>query len=215
MVGVADHLRDIKPVKAPAFIKRKEIAEIARLVPIVLLERVALDLGHPVDQLASIAIEIVDNRVDNDLAGQDGAHPHIRVAVEDRLAPRHAAPRIDAGKRDPVGGVELSAERRVDALAVDHNVGAHAVTFAAAAGFEVHGCSAPVLLCASALVISANGVGAQTRQRRPIQDHVKTAAMDADFRIFVARQLPARFLVNELAEAVVETALPVLDTGLE
>src|SRR4029078_12253731 len=39
--------------------------------------------------------------------------------------------------------------------------------------------------------------------------------MNADFRILIARQLAARFLVNELAEPVVEAALAILDAGLE
>ena len=80
---------------------------------------------------------------------------------------------------------------------------------------EVHGDAAFVLLDAGALVVGANGVGAQPRQRRLIQDQVQPAAMDADFRIFVAGEFAARLLVDELAEAVEEAAFEVLDAGLE
>src|SRR5215510_8582097 len=71
LIGVANHLCNIKPVKAPAFIERKKIAKLAGLVPVVLLERVALDLGHPVDQLMSVTVDIVDDGIDDDLAGQN------------------------------------------------------------------------------------------------------------------------------------------------
>src|SRR4029078_11741726 len=115
LVGVADHLCNIEPIEAPAFVERKENTKIACLVPVVLLERVALDLGHPVDQLASLAVDIVDDGIDDDLAGQNRTEPHVSPAVENRLAPRCAAPGIDARKSDFVGGIKLSTERRIDA----------------------------------------------------------------------------------------------------
>jgi hypothetical protein len=44
---------------------------------------------------------------------------------------------------------------------------------------------------------------------------VQLAAMDADFRVVVASEFAARLLVDELAEAVEETAFAVLDTGFQ
>ncbi len=71
LVGVADHLRDVEPIEMPAFVKRKEIGQISRLVPVVLFGGVAFDLGHPVDQLVTLAIDVIDDRIDHDLAGQN------------------------------------------------------------------------------------------------------------------------------------------------
>jgi hypothetical protein len=107
LVGIADQSRYIKPVEAPAFIQRKKVGQIARLVPIILFGGIALDLGHPVNQLVAFGINVIDDRVNHDLAGENRADPHIGTATQDRLAPRHPAPRVDAGERDPVVRVEL------------------------------------------------------------------------------------------------------------
>ena len=64
----------------------KEVGEIAGLVPVVLLGGVALDLGHPVDQLVAIAVDVIDDRIDHNLAGENRADPHISAAAQDRLA---------------------------------------------------------------------------------------------------------------------------------
>ena len=46
-----------------------------------------------------------------------------------------------------------------------------------------------------------------------IEREMQPAAVNADFWILVSRRLAARLLVDELAEAVEETALGVLDAG--
>ena len=96
LVGIADHLRNVEPGEPPAFIKREKVTQIARLVPVVLLGRVAFDLGHPVDQLGSVAVDVIDDRINHDFAGQDRTDPHVGAAPEDRLASRNSAPGIDA-----------------------------------------------------------------------------------------------------------------------
>ena len=73
-----------------------------------------------------------------------------------------------------------------------------------------------VLFDAGAFVIGAEWRRRPSRSCAALyENHVQAAAVDADFRILVAGQLAARLLVDELAEAVVETALAVLDAGLE
>jgi hypothetical protein len=48
-----------------------------------------------------------------------------------------------------------------------------------------------------------------------VEREMQLAAMDADFRILIARRLAARLAVDQLAEAVEETALGVLDAGAQ
>ena len=71
LVGIADHLRDVEPIEMPAFVEREKIGQISRLVPVVLFGGFAFDLGHPIDQLGTLTVDVVDDRVDHDLAGQN------------------------------------------------------------------------------------------------------------------------------------------------
>src|SRR5205085_6104495 len=114
-IGAADQLGNIEPIEAPALIEMNEIVEPAWFIPVVLLLAAGLDLGCPVDQLVSVAVDIVDNRVDDDLAGADRADPHIGAAGQDRRPARDAAPGVDAGKDELFSGIELGAHRRIDA----------------------------------------------------------------------------------------------------
>ncbi|MEJ2379140.1 MAG: hypothetical protein P8Y71_28355, partial [Pseudolabrys sp.] len=208
LVGVLDHLRHVEPVEFPVLVERKEVGQVARLVPVVRLKRIALDLGHPVDELSALAVDVVDDRIDHQLAGEDRADAHIGAPVQDRLAPRDAAPGVDAGEDDFVVRIEVLANGRVDALAVDHHVGADAL-----AVLKVHGGRARVLFDAQCFVVGQDGAVAQPLARRLIEDHMQLAAVDADLRVLIAGELAARLLVDELAEAVVEAALAVLDAG--
>ena len=122
ILGLADQLRHIEPVEAPALIDRDEIGKVARLVPVVHLDGVALELGGPVDELVAFAVDVVDDRIDHDLAGEDRADAQIAAPGEDRLVPRHAAPGVDAGEHHAVAD-QLLAQRRVDAVAGDHDAG--------------------------------------------------------------------------------------------
>src|SRR6185437_13602261 len=215
LVGVADHLRHVEPFEVPVLVERKKVGKIARLVPVILRKSVALDLGHPVDELAPLAVDAVYDRVDDDLACQDRANPHISAAIEDWLASRYAAPRINAGKCDLVLGIKLLADRRIDPFTINDHVGANAAFRATGTCPEMNGRSLFVLFDADAFVIGADRVGAQSVLCRLEQNHMETAAMYADFRKFVSRQSAARLLIDELAKSVVETALLIFDTGLE
>src|SRR5947209_12739776 len=106
---LADQLRDIEPVEIPVRVNWIEIAELAVLVPVVFSRRVALDLGRPVDELVAGVIDVIDDRIDHDLAGKNGANPQIGAAVKDRLAPGDTAPRIDPGEGNRVIGIKLLA----------------------------------------------------------------------------------------------------------
>src|SRR5204863_2975743 len=110
---------NVEPVETPAFIEREKISQISGPVPVVLLGSVTFDLGHPVDQLVSGTIDVIDDRIDHHLTREDRADAHVGLAAENRLAPRHPAPGINAGKDDLVVRVELLAQSRVNAVAGD------------------------------------------------------------------------------------------------
>jgi len=63
------NLRRVQPVETPAFIERQKVQQLTRPIPIVLLEGVALDVGHPIDELVALAIDVINDRVDDHLAG--------------------------------------------------------------------------------------------------------------------------------------------------
>ena len=69
------------------------------------------DLGHPVDELVAFAVDVVKDRVDHHLPGADRADAHIGAAVPHGLAPRHAAPGVDAGEGELLIGIILAADR--------------------------------------------------------------------------------------------------------
>ena len=75
--------------------------------------------------------------------------------------------------------------------------------------------AALVLLDAGAKPIGDDAVLADALLHGLVQHAVQRAAVDADLRILVAGALAARLLVDELAEAVEEAALGVLDAGRE
>src|SRR2546423_15051401 len=60
-------------------------------------------------------------------------------------------------------------------------------------------------------MIGRNAVRAKAFLHRPIERAMQPAAMDADFGKLIAGALAARLLVNQLAEAVEETAFGILD----
>ena len=71
LVGIADHLRHVEPIEVPAFVRREKVGQVSRLVPVVLFGSFAFDLGHPIDQLGALTVDIVDDRVDHNLAGEN------------------------------------------------------------------------------------------------------------------------------------------------
>ncbi len=79
----------------------------------------------------------------------------------------------------------------------------------------MHGGAVLVLLDRGRFAIGDDRVRAQPLLDRVVEDEMQLAAMDADFRERIAGELAALLPVNELAEAVVEAALAVLDAGLE
>ena len=72
-----------------------------------------------------------------------------------------------------------------------------------------------VLLHADALVIGLDSIRAQPLERGSIQDHLQPSAVDADFWIWITGKFAARFLVDELAEAIKKAALAILDPALQ
>src|SRR5215475_8019869 len=125
------NLRRVQPVETPAFIERQKVQQLTRPIPIVLLEGVALDVGHPIDELVALPIDVINDRVDDHLTGQYRAGAYLGTAVEDWLSPRHPAPAVDAGKGQLVVWVILFADRRIDAVSSDHDVCVHALAHTA------------------------------------------------------------------------------------
>src|SRR5205823_11322245 len=72
-----------------------------------------------------------------------------------------------------------------------------------------------VLLNAEAQTIGGDAILADPLLHGAIERKMQPPAMNADLRILIARALAARLLVNELAEAVEEAALGVLDAGAQ
>src|SRR5262249_21026882 len=213
-LGVADHLRRVQPVETPAFIERQKVRQVTRFIPVVLLEGIALDVGHPVDELVALPIDVIDNWVDDHLAGQYRAGAYKGTAVEDWLSPRHPAPAVDAGKGQLVVRVILFADRRIDAVASDHCVCPHALAHAPTRGLlEMHGGAGLVLLDTDAFMIGANGIGPDLIAYCFSEYHVEPAAMNSDFGNIVAGELASRLLVDQLSEAVEEGAFAILNAG--
>src|SRR3954469_23089833 len=67
----ADQLGHVEPVETPAVVNMDEVLDPARLVPVVPRFAPGFDFGGPVDKLISLATDVVDDRVDDDLAGAD------------------------------------------------------------------------------------------------------------------------------------------------
>ena len=124
-LGTLQQRRHVQPVKAPAFIYREKIFELARLVPVVLGFAEQRNLACPVHQLRSLSIDIAHDRIDHQLAGSDGADANIGVAVENRFVPRNASPGVDPLKPQVFVRIELTAYRGIDSVTCEHDGCAH------------------------------------------------------------------------------------------
>src|SRR5262249_29859985 len=115
----------IQPVEMPGFIDRKKIFELAGLVPVVLRSPEQRRLAGPIDELRAIAIDIVDDGIDDELAGLDRADANIGMPVKDRLVEGYAAPGVNALKRQFLIGIKLPPHRGIDAVAGKHDARTH------------------------------------------------------------------------------------------
>ncbi len=212
LVGVRDQLGHVEPLEAPVLVDVQEIVELAGLVPVVLLHVRHAALGHPVDELVAVLVDVVDDRVDHDLAGFDRADAHVTAPGQDRLASRHTAPGVDAGEHDVFVRIELSAHGRIDAVTRHRDVRAYRRKRCAARGVtEGERYALVVLGHAEALAVGQDAIGAETLQRNLVENAMQLAAVDAQLWIGVAGELPARLLVDHLPVAVGEYAFAILD----
>ena len=69
-----------------------------------------------------------------------------------------------------------------------------------------------ILLETNAPAIGRYFCVAERRSHRVVKNEMKTAAVNAEFRIRITGILAARLPVNELAKSIEEATLPVLDT---
>ncbi len=110
--------------------------------------------------------------------------------------------------------IEVPADRRVDAVAGDRGGGAHGLERAAGRHLgEVKRRRVVVLFDADAIAVGHDAVAAEPFARCLVKDQMQPPAMDADLRQLIAGESSALLPVDQLAEAVEEAALAVLDAG--
>ena len=159
-----------------------------------------------------VAVHVVDDRVDHDVAAVDRAGPHVAPTGQERLRPRDAAPRVDAGESQLFARVELPAHDRVDTVAGDRDVGLdRCADRARHPGPEVERHPLIGLVEPDALMVGEEARGAEPGHRGVPQGEMQPATMEAHLRERIAREPAARLGVDELTEAVEEAALTVLD----
>ena len=70
LVGCSAHRRHVEPVEPPTLDRADEIVELALPVPVALLDRrVLLNVADPVDELAALGVDVVTDRIDQNLGG--------------------------------------------------------------------------------------------------------------------------------------------------
>src|SRR5262249_38860616 len=201
-----------EPVEAPPREDGEEILQAARLVPVVPIVAWLRDLDRPVDELPPLAVDVIHDRIDHEVAVLDRAHAHVAPAGEVRLHARDSAPGIDAAEAELLRGIELPAHRGVDAVAGDGEVGGGGrARCARGRRAEVQGHPALALVDAETVMIRAQRVRAEALQCRLPEDEMRAPAVDAHLGDGVAGVPAARLGIDELAEAVEEAPLAVMD----
>src|SRR5437016_11037870 len=112
--------------------------------------------------------------------------------------------------------MELLAQSRINAIARDKDIGAHALAhFSSAHLLETDGRPVLILLRADAFAIRHHRILAEAFLCSLIQDHVQAAAMDAHLGKGISGKFSTLFAVDQLAETVKEAAIAIFDAGLE
>ena len=110
----------------------------------------------------------------------------------------------------------MLAKRRINAIAGDDDIGAHAFTHFSSAGLpEMGGRTTFVLLNADAFAIGDHRILAEPFLHGFVEDDVQVAAMDTDFRKGISGEFSALLAIDQLPEPVQEVALAVFDARLE
>src|SRR5439155_16709753 len=182
---------------------RQEIGEPAVQVPVGPNVARRAELGGPGDELAALRIGLLPDRIDDDLADVEPAALDEALAAEIRLPAGDAAPHVDArvyGRS--LIRVELPANDRVNAVAGDRDRASRKSSVR-----KAHGGAVAVLLDRLAALPQRDGIVAEPLAHRLDQHAVQLPAVDRELRPFVSGVTAARFLVDELPEAVVEAHL--------
>jgi hypothetical protein len=186
-----------------------EVVQIAPAVPVPRDVVRRLDLGHPVQQLAALAVHVVDDRVDDELAAVEPAGAHHARPGQERPADGHTAPHVDA--RIPgfaLARVELPADGRMHAVAGDDDVRADTGQCrVVGGGTERQVRRVLVLRDARASVVEQDGVRPEAFPYGAEQHGVQPAAVDGVLRSAVAGVTAGGLAEDELAEPVEEHRL--------
>ena len=190
-VGVAHHVGHVQPIEVPVGDAVDEILEPAGTVPVALgLVVGRLDIEDPIDELAAFGVDIVADRIDQNLGDVEPADAHHAGAGEVGLPARDAAPHIDAGiARRAFVRIELLANHRVDAFATDDHVAAlRRQRFLREGMLEVGRGAAGVLVHANAFVACDDAIGSGAFPEGIEQHHLQIAAMNARIAGIRSRQ---------------------------
>ena len=96
-VGACDEFRHVEPIEMPVGHGRQEVFQTAAAIPVARLVDRRLDVADPVHQLAAFGVDIVADRVDQQLGRMVPADADHAGAGQERLPARDAAPHVDAG----------------------------------------------------------------------------------------------------------------------
>src|SRR5205823_2980161 len=101
LISICDQLSNIQPLEAPILVGIEEVFKCSAFVPIIHTHLGLPKLGYPVDQLISVAVDVIKDGIDYHLTGVDRPHTQISPAIKDRLVTCDTAPHIDSavGKR--------------------------------------------------------------------------------------------------------------------
>src|SRR5258706_4805103 len=202
-LGVPEHLREIQPLEAETLEGRQEVGRAPVQIPVRPNVARREELGSPGDEPAALRVELLADRIDDDLADVEPAALDEALAAEIRRPARHSAPHVDPRiYRRPLVRVELPAHGGMNTVASDRNAAAH--RFPAR---EADRDAALALFYRFAAIPQCDGIGAEPLPHRLDQHPVQLAAVDRKLRPGVARVAAARLLVDELPEAVVEAHL--------
>ncbi len=183
-------------------------AEPAAAGPVLAHRLGPLDLGHPVDQRQAVGLgRARANRIDHRLADRHPARRDHGVAAEIGRPAHRTAPHVDARIQGrPLVGIELAAQRRMDAVAAHRDLAALRLDVV-----EMDRDARAVLVDLQAAMGEPHGVAAEALPHRVEHHPVQVGAMDRKLRPVVAGEAAARLLVDELAVTAVEGELARLD----
>ncbi len=121
----ADQRRHVEPVEMPVGHGGQEVFQPASPVPVASLVLWRFDIADPVHQLAALAVDIVPDRINQELRRMMPADTDHAGTGQKRLPARNAPPHVDARIFwRPFVRVKLLAQHGVDAFRADDDAAA-------------------------------------------------------------------------------------------